>query len=79
MPVMGNSPYRHSFATMNLSAGEHYMQVSKWLGHSTFVLTLTTYADYINEDQQAAPRVGRGVVAVPDNVTRLRQLNSSTS
>ena len=23
---------RHSFATMNLSAGEHYMQVSKWLG-----------------------------------------------
>lgn len=51
---------RHTFATMNLSAGEHYMQVSKWLGHSTFVLTLTTYADYINEDEQAAPRVGRG-------------------
>jgi integrase len=48
-------------ATMNLSAGEHYMQVSKWLGHSTFVLTLTTYADYINEDEQAAPKVGRGV------------------
>lgn len=36
---------RHTFATMNLSAGEHYMQVSKWLGHYTFVLTLTTYAD----------------------------------
>lgn len=53
---------RHTFATMNLSAGEHYMQVSKWLGHSTFVLTLTTYADYINEDEQAAPKVGRGVV-----------------
>lgn len=51
---------RHTFATMNLSAGEHYMQVSKWLGHSTFVLTLTTYADYINEDEQAAPKVGRG-------------------
>ena len=29
---------RHTFATMNLSAGEHYMLVSKWLGHSTFVL-----------------------------------------
>nr|WP_235625509.1 hypothetical protein [Mycolicibacterium neworleansense] len=43
---------------MNLSAGEHYMQVSKWLGHSTFVLTLTTYADYINEDEQVAPKVG---------------------
>lgn len=52
---------RHTFATMNLSAGEHYMQVSKWLGHSTFVLTLTTYADYINEDDQAAPKVGRGI------------------
>ena len=63
---------RHSFATMNLSAGEHYMQVSKWLGHSTFVLTLTTYADYINEDDQAAPKVGRGVVQ-PGNTVPLRQ------
>lgn len=25
------------------------MQVSKWLGHSSYVLTLTTYADYIPE------------------------------
>lgn len=64
---------RHSFATMNLSAGEHYMQVSKWLGHSTFVLTLTTYADYINEDEQAALKVGRGVVDVPGNVVALGQ------
>ncbi|WP_123023582.1 site-specific integrase [Mycolicibacterium stellerae] len=54
---------RHSFATMNLSAGEHYMTVSKWLGHSSFVLTLTTYADYIKEDEMEAPKVGRGVVA----------------
>jgi len=53
---------RHTFATMNLSAGENYMQVSKWLGHSSFVLTLTTYADYINEDEQAVPKVGRGTV-----------------
>gem|GEM_PF-1156995 len=51
---------RHTFATMNLSAGEHYMQVSKWLGHSSFVLTLSTYADYIREDELAAPKVGRG-------------------
>ena len=47
---------RHTFATMNLCAGEHYMQVSKWLGHSSFVLTLSTYADYINEDELAAPK-----------------------
>jgi integrase len=63
---------RHSFATMNLSAGEHYMQVSKWMGHSTFVLTLTTYADYITEGEQPVPKVGRGV---PDakTVTPLRR------
>lgn len=61
---------RHTFATMNLSAGEHYMQVSKWLGHSTFVLTLTTYADYITEDEQAAPKVGRGIVDT-GNVVRM--------
>jgi len=63
---------RHTFATMNLSAGEHYMQVSKWLGHSSFVLTLTTYADYINEDEQAVPKVGRGVV-LPENVAPLNR------
>lgn len=66
---------RHTFATMNLSAGEHYMQVSKWLGHSTFVLTLTTYADYINEDEQAAPRVGRGVADTGNVVQLERRVN----
>ena len=54
---------RHTFATMQLSAGVHFMQVSKWLGHSSYVLTLTTYADYIREDELAAPKVGRAVVA----------------
>lgn len=58
---------------MNLNAGEHYMQVSKWLGHSTFVLTLTTYADYINEDELVAPKVGRGSVQQPTTVTPLRR------
>jgi hypothetical protein len=60
---------------MNLSAGEHYMQVSKWLGHSSFVLTLTTYADYINEDVQAAPKVGRGVVDTGTVVPLQRKAN----
>ncbi|MBF9317004.1 tyrosine-type recombinase/integrase [Mycobacteroides chelonae] len=63
---------RHTFATMNLSAGEHYMQVSKWLGHSSFVLTLTTYADYINETELAAPKVGRGVAEPVRNVVPLK-------
>lgn len=58
---------------MNLSAGEHYMQVSKWLGHSSFVLTLATYADYINEDELAAPKVSRGVVEPATNVVDLER------
>jgi integrase len=40
---------RHSFATMQLSSGVHFMQVSKWLGHGTFTLTLDTYGDWIPE------------------------------
>ena len=36
-----------------------------------FVLTLTTYADYISEDEQAAPKVGRGVADITTNVVDL--------
>ncbi len=64
---------------MNLTAGEHYMQVSKWLGHSSFVLTLTTYADYIREDELAAPKVGRGVVNPASNVVVLVPQKSNTA
>ena len=64
---------------MNLSAGEHYMQVSKWLGHSSFVLTLTTYADYISEDEKAAPKVGRRVADRPSNVVSLQPRTSDTA
>lgn len=45
---------RHSFAVLQLSAGTHFMQVSKWLGHSTFTLTLDTYGDYIPEQDGGA-------------------------
>src|SRR5262245_52245757 len=38
-----------AYATLQLSAGTHFMQVSKWLGHSTFTLTLDVYGDYIPE------------------------------
>ena len=42
---------------MSLSAGEHYMAVSKMLGHASYVTTLTVYADYITEGDggKAAP------------------------
>ena len=62
-----------SFATMQLSAGEHYIQVSKWLGHSSFVLTLTTYADYIREDELAAPKVERGIARHAKTVIALER------
>jgi integrase len=41
-------------ATMQLSAGVHFMQVSKWLGHSTYTLTLDVYGDYIPEQDGGA-------------------------
>jgi integrase len=33
---------RHAFAVMSLTAGQHYMAVSKMLGHASYVTTLTT-------------------------------------
>ncbi|WP_258794875.1 tyrosine-type recombinase/integrase [Tsukamurella tyrosinosolvens] len=38
---------RHSFATMQLSAGVHFMLVSQWMGHAQYTLTLDTYGDWI--------------------------------
>jgi integrase len=35
-------------------AGTHFMQVSRWLGHSTFTLTLNTYGDWIPEEDGGA-------------------------
>jgi hypothetical protein len=69
-----------TFATLALSAGEHYMLVSKWLGHSSYVLTLTTYADYIPDDELAAPKLARPV-AMPrkKNVVPLERLKSDTA
>jgi integrase len=40
---------RHTFPTLQRSAGVHFMQVSKWLGHSTFTLTLDIDGDWIPE------------------------------
>ena len=38
-----------------LTNGVHFIQVAKWLGHSSYVLTLTTYADYIPEVETENP------------------------
>ncbi|MBM7369073.1 site-specific integrase [Gordonia hydrophobica] len=61
---------RHTFACMQLMSGVHFMQVSKWLGHSTFTLTLDTYGDWIPEEDGGAlnelpePTPARAVGAV---------------
>ena len=51
--VCGYTTYG-TFATLRLLAGVHLMQVSKWLGHSTFKLTLDVHADYIPEQDGSA-------------------------
>ncbi|MEZ0051515.1 hypothetical protein ABIA30_002523 [Mycobacterium sp. MAA66] len=59
------------------------MQVSKWLGHSTFTLTIDTYGDYIPEQDGGAmntlpePSAPVKQAALPNNVISLfgRQTN----
>lgn len=69
---------RHTFAVLQLSAGVHFMQVSKWLGHSTFTLTLDVYGDYIPEEDGGAannlpepPALLTPAATLPSNVVRL--------
>ena len=47
--------FRHTFAVLQLSAGAHFIQVSKWLGHASYIITLTVYADYIPEEAAVNP------------------------
>lgn len=50
------------------------MQVPKSLGQSSLVLTLSTYAEYLREDELEAPKVGRGTASVSqDSVVPLRR------
>ena len=46
---------RHTAAVLWLTSGVHLIQVAKWLGHSSYVPTLTTYADYIPEQEMENP------------------------
>jgi integrase len=46
---------RHTAATLWLTNGVHFMQVAKWLGHGSYVLTMTVYADYMPEEQAVNP------------------------
>jgi integrase len=62
---------RHTAALLWLTNGVHFMQVAKWLGHSSYVLTLTTYADYVPEVETENP-LPEPVAVVPNsNVVNL--------
>jgi integrase len=38
---------RHTFAALMLSAGENHMKVSRLLGHASYVVTMTAYAEWL--------------------------------
>ena len=63
---------RHTAAVLWLTNGVHFIQVAKWLGHSSYVLTLTTYADYIPEQETENPLPEPVAAAVDTNVVPLR-------
>ena len=65
---------RHTAAVLWLTNGVHFIQVAKWLGHSSYVLTLTTYGDYIPEQEAANPLPEPVVRTAPaTNVVPLRR------
>jgi integrase len=42
-----------TFAALQLSRGTHFMQVSEWLGHASYLTTMWVYADWIEgEDRE---------------------------
>lgn len=71
---------RHTFATMQLMAGVHFLQVSRWLGHGQPSLTLDVYGDWIpaedggagnNLPAPTAPSTSVPAQAVPSNVVHM--------
>jgi integrase len=74
LPAARFHDLRHSFAVNLLSAtpAVDFKRVSKWLGHSTFTLTLDVYGDYINEDISQPAGLSRPV-AMPTNVVTLQR------
>jgi integrase len=59
-------PSAHS-GGQGLTNGVHFIQVAKRLGHSSYVLTLTTYADYIPKQEAENP--------LPEPVAAVRNTN----
>ncbi|MGB0971073.1 MAG: tyrosine-type recombinase/integrase [Mycobacterium sp.] len=71
---------RHTFAALQLSAGKHHMQVSKWMGHDTKYLVLEVYGEFIPDDESAGnnlpePSAPAPRAQSPTNVVPLRRVN----
>ena len=77
--AFGFTTYGHTFATMQSVGGCAFHAGVKWLGHSSYVLTLSTYADYIREDDTAAPNFTRPVAIAIDNVVDLERRKNGTA
>ncbi|MFA4083444.1 tyrosine-type recombinase/integrase [Mycobacteroides salmoniphilum] len=60
---------RHTFAVQHLSSGTPFMQVSEWLGHADYVVTLTVYADWMPTEatSNTLPEPPRCVPIKPPN------------
>lgn len=44
---------RHTFAAQQLTAGTPFMQVSQWLGHADYVVTMRVYAEWLPAEAAA--------------------------
>lgn len=75
LPAARFHDLRHSFAVNLLSANVDFKRVSKWLGHSTFTLTLDVYGDYIHEDLGQPGGLARPI-ATQSNVVPLERRNA---
>lgn len=63
---------RGTFAAISLTNGEYYMRVSEWLGHESYVTTMTRYAAYIPKESGKSAPLRRPVSSV-GNVTPMRR------
>ena len=64
---------RHTFAAISLTNGEHYMQVSEWLGHESYVTTMNAYAAYIPKETGKAAPLRRPVASAGNVLAMMRR------
>jgi integrase len=69
---------RHTLAVMSLQ-GDHYRDVSRWLGHSKISTTLDIYANVISSEDggKAAPLPRPVAKTASDNVIPIDRRESS--